>query len=206
MGLQDLDFVVQEHTQCFPHGFFARLGPRFLTRYYRTFLDGPLAVAVISETNGVPVGYLVGILKTREHRRLLLDHHGVPLASAAALAMAARPWLGAIFIWTRLRRYLTSISKARHNAGLADASSRRVAVLSHVVVSTKARCQGVGASLVEEFLEQAEAAECGSACLVTLAGAQGAGAFYQSRGWQHTHRRRSAEGRVLDYYTFDLPR
>lgn len=205
MGLQDLGFVVNEHARCFPHGFFARLGPRFLARYYRTFLDGPLSLAIVTEINGAPVGYLVGILDTREHRRLLLRHHGVALAWTALLAMAVRPWLVAIFIWTRLRRYLTSISKTRPNSGVADASVQSVAVLSHVVVSNDARCRGVGASMVSKFVAEAQAAKCAGICLVTLAGARGAGTFYERRGWKHTHRRRSGEGRVLDYYRYDLP-
>ncbi|KRB73141.1 hypothetical protein ASE01_20450 [Nocardioides sp. Root190] len=49
MDLQDLQPVVQAHLTTFPRGFFARLGSRFLTRYFRTFLDGPLAVALVVE-------------------------------------------------------------------------------------------------------------------------------------------------------------
>lgn len=203
MGLQDLPFVVHSHSQHFAHGFFARLGPRFLTKYYRTFLDGPLAVAVVCEIDEAPIGYLVGILDTRRHRRLLLAHHGTTLAVAAALGMIARPWLAVTFLWTRCRRYVAAISRARHASGAADAPVH-VAVLSHLVVLSEARCQGIGAALVDEFLRQAVEADCSRACLVTLAGDTGAGTFYQRRGWTHTHQGRSPEGRELAYYSCDL--
>lgn len=203
MGLQDMPFVVTAHLASFPHGFFARLGPRFLIRYYRTFLDGPLAVAVVSESHGTPTGYLVGILDTRQHRRLLLAHHGTSLVLAACLGMLARPWLAVEFAWTRLRRYSKAVFRDRQR-GQAVAPRTDVGVLSHVVVSGSTRCRGTGTALVEEFVAHATAAGCSRCCLVTLAGTAGAGTFYERRGWSRTHQRRSSEGRELLYYALEL--
>jgi len=41
MDPEDLPFVIAEHLGHFPDGFFARLGPKFLAAYTRTYLTGP---------------------------------------------------------------------------------------------------------------------------------------------------------------------
>ena len=203
MGLADLSPVVAAHRVSFPHGFFARLGPRFLARYYRTFLDGPLAVAVVAEENGEPCGYLVGMLDPTGHRKLVLRYHGRSLAMAAGLAMLTRPRTTLTFLTTRVTRYRRALRRTRRSsAGTSDAV--RAAVLSHVVVSEASRNRGIGSALVDEFLAQARAARCTSACLVTLDGPAGAGEFYRRIGWTRSHDRTSQEGQVLAYYTIEL--
>ena len=69
MGLQDLHVVTDMHMAEFREGFFVRLGARFLRRYYRTFLDGPLATALVCESDGAVCGYLVGVLDPTAHPR-----------------------------------------------------------------------------------------------------------------------------------------
>ena len=203
MGLQDMPYAVTTHSLHFSDGFFARLGTRFLTHYYRTYLDGPTACAVVSEIDGAVCGYLVGVLDTPRHRGLLLTYHGRALTLAAALGMLRRPWLAAIFVRTRLRRYVRALARGRQSLEAFDAGGP-VAVLSHVVVSAEDRCHGVGTALVDKFLRQAELAGCRRACLVTLAGDRGAGEFYERRGWTRTHQRSSSPGRDLVYYAIDL--
>ena len=78
----------------FPESFFARFGPRFMTRYYSTSLDGPLASALVAEVDGEVSGYLVGILDGPRHRGLPLPHHRAGLATAGVLGICRRPWLG----------------------------------------------------------------------------------------------------------------
>lgn len=72
MARRDIAFVTTEHRAHFPENVMGRLGRPFLRRYYTTFLDTPYAVAIVAEVDGRPCGYLVGILDTGAHRKLLL--------------------------------------------------------------------------------------------------------------------------------------
>ena len=214
MGLQDLAFVVDAHIAHFGDGFFARLGPRFLARYYRTFLDGPTAVAIIAENGGTPCGYLAGILHTRQHRALLLRYHGPGLVFRGSAAMLRHPRTGITFVATRLPRYVRSFRRSlkltvsdRTNAPEQRADSAGVcdpAVLSHVVVSEPRRLRGVGTRLVDHFLDEAAQAGCATASLVTLAEPTGAAAFYGARGWTKRDSFTTPDGKPLWCYTLDL--
>lgn len=210
MGLQDLSFVVAAHRSEFGDGFFARLGPRFLTRYYRTFLDGPTAVAVVAEADGTPGGYLTGILQTREHRALLLRFHGVGLAIRGCMAMVRHPKLGLIFLARRSSRYLHGIKRgllsrppsAGPSAG--PGAEERTAVLTHVVVDERHRNQGLGQQLVDHFLSEAARAGCTGAALVTERGDAGAASFYEARGWTRRGSVTTPEGKSLWQYAIAL--
>lgn len=203
MGLQDLEEVVDAHLAAFPAGFFARLGRHFLIRYYRTFLDGPLAVAIVAEDSGEMRGYLVGILDPTRHRRLLLNYHGMSLAAWGFIGLMRRPVLLVRFAGTRARRYVRTLWSHRIVPDSSDAA-RAPAVLSHLVVAPTARDGGLGTRLVEAFLHQAIGAGCRQACLVTVAGPDGAGEFYERIGWTPGATRRGADGRRLAYYRLDL--
>lgn len=207
MGLHDLPFVVETHLHYFPDSFFARLGPRFMVRYYRTFLDGPLSTAIVVERDGVPSGYLVGILARRQHRELLLRHHGVGLALAAMIRMSTHPHLAVTFLTTRLTRYARSV---RNTPAYTKSPTTTLmnrpgpAVLSHIAILEAARCQGLGTRLTEEFIRQASNAGCSGACLVTMSGTSGAGTFYERRHWKQMSQRSTARGRELLRYEYDL--
>lgn len=202
MGLHDLPFVTELHRTEFQEGFFVRLGARFLRRYYRTFLDGPLATAIVCEDDGRVCGYLVGVLDPPQHRRLLVRHHGASLAFSATVSFIWRPRLALHFLRTRARRYFRSlVGHARGSTGTAE--STRVAVLTYVAVDPSRRGHGIGTTLVERFLVEAAAANRSVASLVTLAGA-GAGRFYASRGWVHVSDARRPDGQSLELYQFQL--
>ncbi|GAB6986851.1 hypothetical protein JCM10369A_33760 [Nocardioides pyridinolyticus] len=204
MGLQDLTFVTGLHRVTFREGFFVRLGATFLSRYYRTFLDGPLATALVCEKDGVVCGYLVGVIDPPEHRRLLLRHHGLSLAVTAFVNLLWRPGLALHFLRTRARRYLRALArKPRVSAGPAS-EARKVAVLTYVAVDPSVRGGGIGYALVGKFLDEAAAAGRSEACLVTIAGPQGAGGFYAAQGWVRVGESRRADGQLLEHYRFLL--
>lgn len=207
MGLHDVPFAVQAHLEHFPEGFFARLGPRFLTRYYRTFIEGPPACALVAESDGQLLGYLTGIFDPQEHRRLVVQYHGKALAADALLGMVRRPAVAYSFLATRARRYLSALRRYRSKAPTAAGSSGdSCAVLSHVVVTKSERARGLGAELVSAFLAEATGAGCTKACLVTMDGPDGAGPFYERLGWRRSPRSSSADGRPLLHYEIDLGR
>ena len=203
MGLQDLRVVTDMHIAEFREGFFVRLGARFLRRYYRTFLDGPLATALVCENDGKVCGYLVGVLDPPQHRRLLIRHHGPSLAINALGSLIWRPRLALHFLRTRARRYLRSLLKQGRSAAVA-AEPSKLAVLTYVAVDPSMRGQGVGSALVDRFLDEAAAAGRAAVCLVTAAGAGGAGDFYASRGWEQVGEGRRSDGQSLEHYRFRL--
>lgn len=205
MGLQDLPIVTQMHRAEFREGFFVRLGARFLRRYYRTFLDGPLATAVVCERDGRVCGYLVGVLEPPQHRRLLIHHHGPTLAISALASLIWRPGLALHFLRTRARRYLRALLKQGRSAAVA-AEPSKLAVLTYVAVDPSMRGQGIGSALVDRFLDEAAAAGRSAVCLVTVAGAGGAGDFYASRGWEHVGDSRRSDGQRLERYRLQLDR
>lgn len=205
MGLQDLPFVVATHLHHFPDSFFARLGPRFMTRYYRTFLDGPIAAAAVAEVEGEVCGYLVGVLDGTQHRRLLMRHHGVGLAITGILGMCWRPWLAWIFTSTRLRRYANAFHRSRQSGTSASRPAEKVAVLSHVAVSENYRFRGVGSLLISDFLQQAESAGCARVCLLTRAGDGGASRYYDSHQWERAEEPASSPAGHFVRYQRGLP-
>jgi len=57
MVRSDLPFVVAEHQASPRHGLYARLGPRFLRRYYAVYRRSGGEVALLAERDGRPVGF-----------------------------------------------------------------------------------------------------------------------------------------------------
>ncbi|RKN06004.1 GNAT family N-acetyltransferase [Streptomyces radicis] len=204
MASADLPFVVEEHLGHFPHGFFARLGAGFLTSYTRTYLTGPEARAYVVEAAGRPVGFLVGVLDPPAHRRHVLRSHGPRLAARALVSLAVRPRLARHFLRTRLLRYLRGLLPRRAAPGAAPAANPGVtAVLSHVVVTRSARSLGIGETLIGRFVADAAVAGCARVSLVTASGPDGAGPYYERRGWLPRGETRTPEGRLLA--TYDVP-
>ncbi|MEW1550050.1 GNAT family N-acetyltransferase [Streptomyces tsukubensis] len=213
----DLPFVTAEHLRHFPDGFFARLGPGFVSTYLRTYPDSPHACAyTITAPAGPspgagprPVGYLLGVLDPAAHRTHLLRFHRRALAARGALALAVRPMVAGHFLRTRTARYArallptgmrTSTTVPGPAPGSPPAPSGATAVLAYVAVTGGARSRGLGGALVDRFAADAAAAGCDRAELVTLAGTGGAGPFYERRGWTPRGSSAAPDGRLLTTY------
>lgn len=202
----DLPFVATQHLHHFPDGFFARLGPAFLAEYYRPFLTGPHAHAYTVDVAGRPVGFLVGVTHPVAHRQHVLRNHGRVLVVRAALSLLVRPRLALHFVRTRGRLYTRKMWVGRRTPPAAPvAVAERPAVLAHVVVAEGARSRGIGAALVERFVEDAAAAGCARISLVTAAGHDGAGSYYAERGWHAKGERSTPDGMRLATYERPVP-
>lgn len=203
----DLDAVTVLHRTAFPTNVHGRLGRRFLRAYLHSFLDSPYAVAwVAAGGRGKPVGFLVGILDTAQHRRHVRHRHMARLAPATALGLLRHPRLSSVLVLRRIGLRLARWRRGREPAGSAGSGATPagpVAVLSHVAVAETARGSGLGSLLVERFEEAARSSGAQRACLATLADDDGAGDFYRARGWTLETRRRTADGRMLELY--ELP-
>ncbi|MFP8963238.1 GNAT family N-acetyltransferase [Streptomyces nanhaiensis] len=207
MEPEDLPFVVGEHRRHFPDGFFARLGPRFLTSYTATYLTSPHARAYVAEAEGLPAGFLVGVTDPAAHRSWLVRTHGRRLALRACTALVTRPGLLLHFLRTRLGRYSRKLLPSRHRRQEPPAADRDgvTAVLAHVAVADRARSLGLGAALVERFTQDAADAGCARVTLVTATGPAGAGPFYERLDWQRTGESHTPEGRLFAVYEHPLP-
>ena len=207
MTTADARWAADLHAQALPHGFFARLGPRFLCSYYETFVASPHAVAYIADSTGGPAGVLVGTVRNRLHYSWVIRRRGARLVGRGLLAMLSRPAVLLLFLRTRLGWYagggLRACKRAFGRAfrsPVAGQSRRQPAVLLHVAVAPDARATGAGTALVSTFVQSAKAAGCAEAVLVTLAGPTGAGQFYRRLGWTLRDRHDDHDGRLLECY------
>lgn len=207
MTTDDARWAGELHAQALPHGFFARLGPGFLARYYETFVDSPQAVAFIADSPDGPAGVLVGTVRNRLHYSWVLRQRGARLVRAGMAAMLARPAVLVLFLRTRLAWYLGGALRLARRKVLRPFRSRpqsrprrQPAVLTHVAVTDHARGTGAGSALVSSFVQAARSAGCEEAVLVTLAGPAGAGPFYRRLGWTLRDRHDDHDGRLLECY------
>ncbi|WP_051814691.1 GNAT family N-acetyltransferase [Streptomyces iakyrus] len=204
MDPEDLPFVVAEHLRHFPDSFFARLGPKFLTAYDRTYLTSPDGRAYVAEMGGQPVGFLIGGIDPAAHRRHVLRDYGRGLLLRALGSLCLRPRLALHFLRTRLVRYGRKLipNRAARQAP-AVGPTGVTAVLDYVVVAEHARCRGIGSRLIARFVKDATDAGCARVTLVTAAEG-GAGPYYERHGWLPQGEIRTPEGRRLLTYDFPL--
>lgn len=196
----DLPAVLDLHLATFPDNVMGRFGRRLLRAYYRTFLTGPDALALVAtDASGRPLGYLVGVLATARHRRWVRTHHRGELILAALPAFMSRPRLAAGMVRRRLAVVLRSRVGDRSATPGAVGVPGPIAVLSHVAVAPAARGAGLGEALVARFEDAAEESGAALLCLATVDGGRAA-ALYERRGWRATARRRTFDGRTLRLY------
>ena len=205
MVAADTTEAARLHLAHLPHGFFPKLGARFLRRYYRTFLASPHAVALATGTPGAPAGVLVGILRPRPHLEWVVRHHGPRLGLAGMAALLVRPRLLGGFIRRRLPRYLKALrsvlrSRRRGSEGASAPPGQAAGVLSHIVVAPSTQRGGSGVLLVEAFLAEARRAGLERVRATTLGGPGGATGFYERTGWQRQSETRNWDGETIVLY------
>lgn len=210
MAPQDVKFAARLHGNELPHGLFPRLGTRFLRGYYRAFVESPHAVAFVTPSDGPAAGYLVGTTDHHAHHRWMLRRHGLRLGLLGALGLAINPDALWLFLRTRVGRYARALLRAAWPTSAGGSVTRQrppsggpVAVLMHVAVAPSARGTGFGRQLTQAFAHHAHAAGCRDIRLVTRAG-DGAGAFYETLGWQRVDER-GRDGSVVAEYRFPSP-
>lgn len=205
----DLDATAQLHIEQLPVGFFPDLGPRFMRRWHRTFLDSPNAVAFVAVCRDGAredvCAFLLGSTDEAAHMRALLADRRclLTLASTAALSLLRHPPLAVRFLRTRAGpwtgRFLRTMT-TRTVAHSAQVEPMPVALLAAVAVRPALRGSGVGALLVELFLGHAYERRAATAELLTSAGPDGAGAFYEHLGWSPGREHRTRDGFTVRSY------
>ncbi len=185
---KDARQIARLHDCLLPHGFFARLGPRYLAVYHQTFMKSPHAVSLLACRDERIVGMIAGALDAGAHQRHTLRRHGPRLAAAGAAALLRRPALAREFVTTRSGRYARGAARAvKRSSTPLDVPTEApppsaIAVLTHVAVDPGEQGCGTGSSLVEEFIERVRRSGGRVIELVTLAD-DGASPFYERLGW-----------------------
>jgi GNAT superfamily N-acetyltransferase len=187
--LGDVAATARLHVRELRVGLFPRLGPRFIARWHRAFVESPYGVALVAVGYGPDgrehlTGFLVGATDRRAFRRELLTRHRAALLRRGVLALALRPRTLAHFLGTRLWPYVRRLRAAEPavlNGGAGHAAA--VAELTAIAVVGGARRRGTGRRLVEVFLGRCAAAGSPWVELVTATGAGEAMAFYTRTGW-----------------------
>ena len=207
--IADLGATAQLHVEQLPAGFFPGLGPRFMRRWHRTYLDSPHGVALVAvcrcDARGHVCGFLFGSIDEAAHMRAVLADRRclLVLAAVAAVSLLRHPSLAVRFVRTRARpwtRRLLGTLTYQTAAPPAGTDSAPVAVLAAVTVRPSLRGSGVGARLVELFLSHAHEGGCATAELFTSAGSDGAGAFYERLGWSPGSEYRTRDGDMVRSY------
>jgi GNAT superfamily N-acetyltransferase len=190
-GCADCAATAHTHIDLLPFGLFPCLGPTFMRRWHRTFVDSSHAVALVARhgAGGDVCGFLLGTTDQAAHvADIVGDRRALGgLATTGVLALLGKPQLAVRFARTRVWPYARALVRAaRRRRGAPGAPAQRVAVLTAVAVDPALRGRGVGAELVERFLSEAAHAGAGVAELATDARNLGAGAFYAQLGWVQT--------------------
>lgn len=217
----DLDFTARTHREHLPHGLFPLLGPAFMKRWHRTFVSAPDGVALVAVSPGETGEDLVGFIVGATDQAALVEHvlrdDKVQLGVVGAGSLLLRPRLALHFVRTRGRAYARRLLGRARPAPTPDGSPgdhdptspRRgrpppVAVVTALVVVPEARGSGAGAALVTELVALAATAGTAEARLTTLAGADGAGSFYEALGWQRQGAHATRDGVLVETYSLDL--
>ena len=192
-GPDDLPRIAELHGAHLPHGLFPRLGPRFLRRWHRTFLDSPHGIALVTDDDGEVSGFLVGTSRQRAYVTGVLRRQRKQLAATGLLCLALRPRVAFSFLRTRAGKYVRRIARPTPAVAAGD-GTLDLAVITALVVDPALRGCGQGAALVERFAELAGAAGAERAELVTLEGPEGATQFYASLGWEEVRTKQNKDG------------
>ena len=205
MTAAHLSLVVSQHLAQFPHGFFARLGPRFLLEYYSAFCTSAAAFAVVAAREGDVAGYLVGRLSADGHRRHLLDVHGRRLAALGVWGLVRHPRVMMTFLRTRSGRYLRKLGGwLIRREDVASVGLGRTAILDYVVVREEFRGLGLGGQLIRSFEAECRRRGVETITLVTDVGGP-AVAYYEATGWVPQAEHTSVDGRHLVTFTRQVP-
>lgn len=204
LGEEDLLWTATLQRAALPHGFFTRLGPRFLRAYQCTFLDSPFGIALAAERESAPVGFLVGTVDADAHRDWVLSERRRSLARLGLRSLLARPHELARFVGTRSLRYARAVAASFGSQAPPRPRPESAAVLTHVAVLPEARRTGAGSLLAEAFAEEARARGARRARLTTLRDRDGAGDFWELLGWTPVDVDPDDDGRLHQVYEREL--
>lgn len=194
MRPQDTRSTARLHAQGLPDGFFARLGPGFLSAYHRTYVDSPHALALASGSGDGADAFLLAVIDPAAHGAYVLRQFGPRLALSGLVSLLLRPGLLVVFVRTRLVRYARGLWRRRLPPAPPPQQAKGTwAVLSHIAVKAGSRGGGHGAALVREMEDRLRSTDATGVVLLTAEDGPGA-AFYSRLGYVNEGATRGADG------------
>lgn len=204
---QELRQMASDMIRYLPDGLFPQLGRGFVTHWMKTFLTQRHGIALVAVTNDAKqqqVGFLIGSTDQVRHVGDVLRNHKWSLLSAGLVALSLRPRLLLHFLRTRTTPYMKRIfGPSAPQSEIVD-SKPAIAVVTSLVVHPKVRGRGLGEMLVDEFIAIAGRSGSSKAELVTSAGTNGAGRFYEKIGWERVGEGSSKDGTRTHTYCHSL--
>ncbi|HOK96038.1 MAG TPA: GNAT family N-acetyltransferase [Anaerohalosphaeraceae bacterium] len=186
-----IDLVVDIHIKAFPGFFLSFLGPRFLKEFYQSFAEDPIGigfVAVDSDCNQV-IAVTVGPLVPAGYFKRLLKRKWWAFCLASISAVIKKPSV--------IKRLFRAVFYRGDSPAHADA----LALLSSIAVSPDVQAKGIGAALVNAFVQEVK--KRGGKGIFLTTDAQGndkVNRFYQKMGFTLESSYTTPEGRQMNRY------
>ncbi len=206
--MPDLATTARLHIAYLGNGLFPRLGPSFVRRWHRTFIDDPNACGyVTTDQHGQIMGFLLGALDQAAYVNGTLRRDRLSLGLHGATSLILRPGVAASFLRTRsgtyARRLLAPGPARTQNPG-GPAATGPVAVLHAIVTVEAARGTGLGRRLLGQFVADVAATPTRRIELITDADNEPAVAFYRKAGWTQGRIRGNRDGRQVIEFDYQL--
>lgn len=191
---QHIDKIVAIHMEAFPAFFLTFLGPRFLREFYRSFIYDSTGIGFVAQdsASGEVLGAVVGPFVPAGYFKRLLKKRWYAFCLASTAAILKKP--------TIIKRLLRAV----FYRGDAPIGPQR-ALLSSIAVSPRTQGHGVGAALVQRWVEEVRQ-RGGKGCFLTTDAQNNekVNKFYQKLGWRIESTYITPEGRAMNRYVLDL--
>lgn len=201
-AVDDLKSVARLHANALGHGLYPLLGQRFLRVYHAALLDSPHATSAVLGPAGGPTGFVVTLTDPGAHRVWLRTTAARRLALHGAIGLATHPRALALFLRTRIGRYLRALRETDGASSTGTDGRPPPAVLLHVAVARYVRGRGLGRVLVQRSVADARRAGRSRITLVTSADAV-AVQVYEALGWTRVGERPGRDGQPVVAFARD---
>jgi ribosomal protein S18 acetylase RimI-like enzyme len=189
---EDAAAAAAVHVRAFPGFFLTSLGERFLRVFYRACADFTGGVALVAESGGSVVGFVVGAADHEAFHRSMRRRWILALGLAAVPAIIAKPAI----VWRFVRALLSRGPQMPAAAG---------ALLMSIAVDPAAGQRGAGRQLVGAFGEEMRRLGCREYRLTTdRDNNERVNAFYAAAGMVLETAHQTAQGRWMNRYVCSL--
>jgi glycosyltransferase involved in cell wall biosynthesis/ribosomal protein S18 acetylase RimI-like enzyme len=190
----DLPAIVGIHQKAFSDFFLTQLGPDFLRRYYELVLEYRSGIVLAREKDGTLQGFVCGFLNPPEFYRLMWrSRKGFMLPALAAVLR--NPLLA--------RKMLSGIQRLQTSAAQTQPVTCE---LSSIAVAPEVSGNGVGRSLIREFLEHSWNMQAECVSLTTDAEEnEAANRLYRETGFSVVRRFLQRKDRWMNEYLIQRP-
>jgi ribosomal protein S18 acetylase RimI-like enzyme len=180
------------HVRAFPGFFLTSLGERFLRVFYAACAEFAGGVALIAESGGKTVGFVVGVTDHEAFHGYICRRRSVALGLAALPAIVVKPAIVSRFV-----RALLSRGPQMPSVGGA--------LLMSIAVDPAAAQRGAGRQLVAAFGEEMRRRGCREYRLTTdRDGNERVNAFYAAAGMVIEAAHQTPQGRWMNRYLCPL--